>query len=107
MPMNPKQRELVIDEFLEGGTRADQWLEMRELLSARLKDAIADRDNAPEGSASRNSLEKKISELRDQVIALAEEEAITRFVEDSVRATISRPSHLTASEDEEDEIGYY
>ncbi len=81
----------IIDEFLEGAPRSDTWRELRQTLADRLKDARATLSTAPENSPNRTVLEKKVRELREQVAALEQEEAITRFVEDSVRATVARP----------------
>lgn len=69
----------VIEDFLEGQPRAEYWRELRDALAARLEDAIASNDA------------ERIAELRAQVDALAQEHAITEFVEDSVRASLSRP----------------
>jgi hypothetical protein len=71
--------EPVIEEFLGGAPRAETWKELHQALAARLKDARA------EGNPAR------ITQLEEQVAALAQEEAITRFVEDSIRVTLTRP----------------
>jgi len=81
----------IIDEFLEGAPRAETWRELRQTLADRLRDARETLNRAPENSPNRTLLEKKVRELREQVAALEQEEAITRFVEDSVRATVARP----------------
>ena len=93
----------VIEEFLEGQPRAEMWRELRETLAARLKDAVAERDALPEGDSARAGLEKRVRELREQVAALAQEEAVTQFVEDSVRASLSRPVGAYAWGDEDEE----
>jgi hypothetical protein len=49
--------------------------------------------------------DKKVEELREQVRVLAEEEAITQFVEDSIRATMTRPPSFSGG-DEFDDEGY-
>ncbi len=81
----------VIEEFLEGRPRAETWGELRDALAARLRDAVAERDALPEDDPARAALEKRIAALREQVAALAQEAAVTQFVEDSVRASLSRP----------------
>ena len=105
MSVPDHSQEKAIDEFLEGGTRADQWREMREMLQVRLKDAIAARDAAIADGNPRPALEKKVAELRLQVTALAEEEAVTQFVEDSVRASLGKTPRQSFEDD--DEEGYY
>ena len=81
----------VIEEFLEGRPRAEAWGELRDTLAARLRDAVAERDALPEGDPARAGLEKRVRVLREQVAALAQEAAVTQFVEESVRASLSRP----------------
>jgi hypothetical protein len=104
----------VIEEFLEGQPRADLWRDLRQTLAERLADAVAARDAVPEGEPGRIPLEKRVAELRDQVAALAQEEAVTRFVEDSVRASLNRPRRPGSGgggDDgdafDDDEAGYY
>lgn len=85
--------EPVIEEFLEGAPRAETWGELRKALSLRLEAARSEGDQA------------HIDELEEQVAALAQEEAITRFVEDSVRVCFVRPRTADAHYDEfDDEI---
>jgi hypothetical protein len=109
---NPFQ-ELVIEEFLEGHPRADEWKEWKNALDMRLRDAIATRDSLPTDSPQRGPLEERIAELREQVVALMQEAVITEFVEDSVRASLSRPRRAgapgspgTIDEFDLDEAGY-
>jgi hypothetical protein len=71
--------EEILDEFLAGSPRASTWGELRQALEQRLIDARERGDTA------------RIELLQQQVAALAQEEAITRFVEDSVRVTLVRP----------------
>ena len=97
------QSDQVIEEFLEGQPRAETWRSLRETLQARLKDAVASRDAIDPEDPRRSALERKVRELREQVAALAQEEAITQFVEDSVRASVSRPRPF-GSGDEDDEF---
>ena len=96
--MDPDQ---PIKDFLEGQPRAHFWRELRETLAERLRDALAERDALPEDDPTRPTREKRVRELRAQVAALAQEEAVTQFVEDSVRASLSRPG--AALSDDEDE----
>ncbi len=97
------EQDQVIEEFLEGKPRADTWRELRETLQARLQDAVAARDAAAPDNPRRSGLERKVRELREQVAALAQEEAVTRFVEDSVRASLSRPRPFSSGGDDEDD----
>ena len=92
----------VIDEFLEGQPRADTWRELCETLQARFKDAKAELAGVAEDEPRRAVLLRRVSELRAQVAALAQEEAVTRFVEDSVRASLTRPHSLGQGFDEDD-----
>ena len=99
--------DTVIEDFLEDQPRAHQWREMRETLQVRLRDAITVCDNAAPGSREKTAAERKVRDLRDQVEALRTEEAVTQFVEDSVRASLSRPRHAGNfhDTDEEDDGG--
>lgn len=91
--------EQVIDEFV-GGTRADTWRSLRETLEVRLRDAVAERNALPSNDARRALLERKVRELKEQVAALAQEEIVTQFVEDTVRASLNRPRLDTNDEDD-------
>lgn len=71
--------DAIVEEFLEGSPRAQKWGELRQALEDRLQAAQAEGNEA------------KLTQLREQIAALAQEEAITRFVEDSVRVTLVRP----------------
>jgi hypothetical protein len=92
----------VIEEFLEGRPRAETWGELRDTLAARLRDAVAERDALPADDPARAALEKRVRALREQVAALAQEAAVTQFVEDSVRAALSRPRPDSDWGDDED-----
>ena len=95
--------EQVIEEFLEGQPRAEMWRSLKESLNERLADAVASRDALAEDDPQRAAAEKRVRELRRQVAALAQEEAVTQFVEDSVRASLSRPlADAFLYEDDED-----
>ena len=84
-------REEIIEEFLEGQPRAAKWREYRLALQTRLDAAKEKQALTAAGSSERAALDERILELREQVRVLAEEEVITRFVEDSVHASLSRP----------------
>lgn len=105
--MTRKDRDdQVIEEFLEGQPRAETWRSLRETLAVRLADTRAERDALPADAARRAGLERKIAELRTQVAALAQEEAVTQFVEESVRATLARPL-ASPGDDPDDDGGPY
>ena len=93
----------VIDEFLEGQPRSDTWRELRESLQGRLDDARADLASASPDDPRSLDLARRVRELKTQVAALAQEEAVTQFVEESVRASLSRP--LSGNNDDEDDDG--
>ena len=100
----PNPNEQVIEEFLGDEPRAEMWRTLRQALEGRLKEAIATRDQTPETDLRRRAeAEAKVTELRQQVAALAQEEAVTQFVEDSVRATLNRP--VRPGSDYSDEFG--
>ncbi|MBC8102850.1 MAG: hypothetical protein H7Z41_09710 [Cytophagales bacterium] len=101
------QGEQVIEEFLGEQPRADHWRSLKETLAERLRDAVVARDEADPDDLQFLALEKKIRDLREQVRVLAEEEAITRFVEDSVRATLTRPRNFQLGDEFDlDDEGY-
>jgi predicted nucleic acid-binding Zn-ribbon protein len=102
----PDGNEAIIEEFLGDEPRAEMWRNLRQALQDRLRDAVAARDEIPEGHPRRAEVEARIEELRDQVAALAQEEAITQFVEDSVRASLNRPARPGGFADEFDDEGY-
>jgi hypothetical protein len=97
--------EQIVEEFLGDQPRADTWRSYKEALAARLKEALASRDAVAPDSLQYLNLDKKVDELREMVRVLAEEEAITQFVEDSVRATMTRPQTFRQG-DEFDDEGY-
>lgn len=92
----------LLDTFLEGKPRSETWQRLKESLQQRLDALRIERDACDKADPGYDALDRKVKELRQQVAALAEEEAITRFVEDSVLATVARPHPLEAFVDEED-----
>ncbi len=95
-------REEVIEEFLEGQPRAGTWRELKEALHTRLVRAREEQEQTRANSPERAAIDERINELKVQIHALAEEEAITQFVEDSVRASLSRPRPLPDFGEEDD-----
>jgi phage shock protein A len=101
------QPEEAVREFMGDRPGADELTEWRATLEDRLKKLEAERDK---GDKASSSLTNKISQLKKQIAALRQEEAITQFVEDSVRATLRMGSvaegmegveHRVQSESEE------
>lgn len=97
LPDSPRSLELVVEEFLDGAPSADTWKSLHEVLKDRLSDARQQLRQAP--AERQSSLAREVEVLEQQVLALAQEEAITRFVEDSIRATLALPD---AEGDEEE-----
>ena len=78
----------AIQQFLGDRPGVQQLREWRETLERRLKELEAERGKPQPGKAGA-ALAAKIAQLKRQVAALREEEAITGFVEDSVRVTLA------------------
>ncbi|MCC2672646.1 MAG: hypothetical protein K0Q72_5118 [Armatimonadetes bacterium] len=76
----------AVREFLGDRPGADELTEWRATLEDRLQKLQAERDK---GVTVSTSLTNKIRQLEKQIAALRQEEAITQFVEDSVRATLA------------------
>jgi hypothetical protein len=87
-----RDSDAVIADVLGDTPRAAYWRDLRLTLAERLKVATQERDTLPPSSPERSALEKRIEELRHQVHVLATEEAVTQFVEDSIRASLHRPT---------------
>jgi hypothetical protein len=81
--MNDLLTETVIEDFLEEQPRAAYWQELTNALKERLEDAKQLGDD------------KRVDELKGQIAVLAQEAAITQFVEDSVRHSLARPRPLS------------
>ena len=89
----------TIRQFLGDRPGADQLREWRETLEQRLARLTEDRKKAPAAAAS---LDTKLEQLKRQIEALREEEAITRFVEDSVRVTLAMGAAADGMDDYEE-----
>lgn len=83
--MNDRMDDAV-REFLGGAAPASELRLWREALEQRLTRLRAEAARDPQ---SREALRLKIEHLEKQVHALREEEAITDFVEESVRAAVA------------------
>lgn len=83
--------EQVIEEALGENPRARELHLMRRALEQRLALFRRERESAAD-ERERATLNTKINELNKQIAALRQEEAISQFVEDSVRVTLHKPS---------------
>ena len=86
----------VIEEFLGENPRARELRLMRGALEHRRESLQRERSRTQD-VRERAKLDAKLAELEKQIDALRNEEAITDFVEASVRVTLHKP----ALEDEE------
>ncbi|MGO8670600.1 MAG: hypothetical protein ACLQVD_04430 [Capsulimonadaceae bacterium] len=84
--MDNRDEEQIIDEFIGSAGRASEWAALRNVLRERLRALLAKpwRGNV--------SLEREVAAMREQIAVLEREAAISRFVEDSVRATLHSAS---------------
>ena len=87
----------IIEKFLGENPRAGDVRSMRIALEERRRTMKREREQAKDDK-ERASFAAKISELNKQIRVMKEEEAITQFVESSVRLTLHKP----AKEDEEE-----
>lgn len=88
----------AVERFLEGRPDSVQLAEWRATLEDRLRALRQERDR---GDAPRERFQREIRQLEQQIGALREEEAITGFVEDSVRVTLRMGSTVEGMEEEE------
>ncbi|HID06996.1 MAG TPA: hypothetical protein EYP10_07580 [Armatimonadetes bacterium] len=79
--------DALIEEILEGQPRAAQWREWREALEERLQHLI---DMRERGIIEHDDLDEYIRDLEEKVQALREQEIITEFVEQQIRAIIGK-----------------
>jgi hypothetical protein len=90
--------EAVIEEFLGENPRARDLRLMRTALEQRAAMFRRERARVTD-EKERAGLDTKVAELEKQIAAIRQEEAITTFVEDSVRVTLHRPSLADLEED--------
>lgn len=83
--------EEVIDEVLGENPRARELRLMRTALKQRRTGFQRERDRAKD-EEERAKLSARIAEMDRQIEVIRQEEAITTFVEDSVRVTLHKPS---------------
>ena len=94
----PPDAEAAIDELLGENPRARELREMRQVLEARREGMKREKRDAKDAREAAQ-WEAKMEEAARQIEILRNEEAITEFVENSVRVTLLQPSV--------DEIGEY
>ncbi|MGQ9525858.1 MAG: hypothetical protein ACUVTZ_13615 [Armatimonadota bacterium] len=82
--------EAAVREFLGDHPRASEWKEWRRALAQRLEALKQEKSSQPPGSGT-SELDAQIQEIETYLAVLAEEAAITEFVEDSVKASVSMP----------------
>ena len=89
-------REEAVRQFIGDRPAAGELQEWRETLERRVRSLERDRAR---GGPDAASLGKEIDQLTRQLAALREEEAITRFVEDSVRVTLAMGAAYEAADE--------
>jgi uncharacterized membrane protein YccC len=75
-----------LHDFLGDQAQASELRQLREALEDRLRRLRAESESDPK---TREELRLKIDQVRRQIQVLAEEEAISGFVEESVRAVVA------------------
>ncbi len=95
---DPKRDE-VVEDFLQGGPRSEEWRNWREALERRLADLKRERNGLEKGE-ERSELDAMIDETETQINALATEEIISEFVEAEIDLS------LNTAEDEDEYGGF-
>ncbi len=105
--MSQHDTERIIEEFLGEHPRASEWRALRQALEDRLMGLRRQRqreaeeeDAAPERLAS---LDTQIVALDRQVATLETEEAVAKFVEDSIKYTLAQTDLEAGVEADESE----
>ena len=91
--MSQYDTEQVIEEFLGDTPRADEWRALRKALLERLQALRHQRRQEHDAGAEAprlRALDTQIASLDRQVAALETEEAVSQFVEDSIKVTIAK-----------------
>lgn len=88
----------AIESVLGDNPRADHLAELITALASRKRAVLREAEKTISAN-ERIRLEAKLAEMAMQLKALREEQAITTFVENSVRVTINKPSMLDLEED--------
>lgn len=85
--------EQVIQEFLGENPRAAEWRAMRQALTERLTALRRQRreeEISGADAARLRVLDTQVGALERQVAALETEEAVSQFVEDSIKVAVAR-----------------
>lgn len=98
--MSDSSRDELIEQFLEGQPRAQQWREWKEALQERRTLFRSERDDVGPGPRA-DDLDEALETLEIQIRALATEEALTQFVEDALQYTLAVQSAEGFPDDEE------
>ena len=88
----PEEADEVIDELLDGRPRAIDLAEMVAALEAR-RESFARELASSETEERTKEWQARIREVDAQIKTLQEEQAITGFVENSIRVSVNRPRH--------------
>ncbi len=91
--MSIHETERVIQDFLGEHPRATEWRALRQALSERLLALRRQRRQEGETGADAprlHALDLQIGSLDRQVAALETEEAVSQFVENSLRVTLAK-----------------
>jgi hypothetical protein len=87
------ETDQVIEDFLGDSPRATEWRAMRQALADRLTARRQQRREEADAGADEprlHALDLQIAALERQVTALKTEEAVTQFVEDSIKVTLAK-----------------
>jgi hypothetical protein len=90
-PGSEDQDEKIVHEFLGSSAPARELSDLCDALRLRIRALREEIQRLPEGP-ERQDLERRVSDARRQLAVLRQEEAISQFVEESVRATLSNDS---------------
>lgn len=88
----------VIDEFLKEKPRARDLAEMIDALQIRRENFLREKELTTD-RVRQKEWDSRIREVEQQIRILREEQAITNFVEDSIRVSIHRPRYDEEYED--------
>ncbi|MBM3492710.1 MAG: hypothetical protein FJX72_00080 [Armatimonadetes bacterium] len=99
--MQDEELDQAIDVALEGAPRAAQLADMVQTLRDR-REAMAKELRAEPDAAKQREMAKRVGELDRQIATLAEQRAVSHFVELSVRGSAERPQQDPAIEDDEE-----
>ncbi len=91
--------DAVVDSFMEGSVRASYLGELCDALRLRIR-ALREEIKRTAPSPARQALEDRFADARKQLAVLRQEQAISQFVEDSVRVTLRNETMDVIDEDE-------